>query len=220
MCLIFYLKINNLRSCYGSDNLCWIIEQESKSACAKLLQQPLLCSAPQNKMQNNVHFRLHAIFFLLPWKVPAEISRWSMFFKYLREYLPYQTYVHTTFYLGSRWTWNWMFNGSIFYVWYLPAPTSARHCRGRDRNNRFHYVTGIEFASIYYAPLHISHTFLKNTTAFVLYCVVLSCCLSCILCNRFGGSTTSTGIYLMLSLHHHCVFFTSLMYFCFEFWWK
>ena len=32
------------------------------------------------------------------------------------QYLPYQAYVHTTFYHSSGLTRNWMFKGSIYYV--------------------------------------------------------------------------------------------------------
>ena len=34
-------------------------------------------------------------------------------------YLLYQTYVHTTFWQGSGYTTNLMFNGSVYYVLYL-----------------------------------------------------------------------------------------------------
>ncbi len=42
------------------------------------LTNPLLLP-PQVKMQY-LHFRSHANYFLLPWKIPEEISRRSMFF--------------------------------------------------------------------------------------------------------------------------------------------
>ncbi len=60
-------------------------------------------------------------FFLLPWKIPEEISRQSMLFNNLKQYLPYQTYVHKTFHHGGAGlTWNGRFNGSIYCVgWYL-----------------------------------------------------------------------------------------------------
>ena len=49
------------------------------------------------KMQY-VYFRSHAEYFLLPWKIPLEISRRSMIFHNLREYLPHKIFIHTTFY--------------------------------------------------------------------------------------------------------------------------
>ena len=67
------------------------------------------------KMQY-VHFRLHVNCFLLPWKIPEEISRQSMRFNNSKQYLPY---VHTTFYHGSGLTWNWTFDENIYHVWYL-----------------------------------------------------------------------------------------------------
>ena len=66
-----------------------------------------------------MHFRLHTNYFLLLWKIPEEISRRWMLFNNWRQYLQYQTCIHTTFYHGSGLTWNWTFNGSIHYVWYL-----------------------------------------------------------------------------------------------------
>ncbi len=66
-----------------------------------------------------MHFRLHANYFLLPLKIPEEIIRQSMLFDNKRQYLACQTNVDTTFYHGSRLTWNCMFNGSIYYVLYL-----------------------------------------------------------------------------------------------------
>ncbi len=42
-----------------------------------------------------------------------------MLFNNLRQYLPYQTYVHTTFYHSSGLTRKLMFNGSIYCVLYL-----------------------------------------------------------------------------------------------------
>ncbi len=72
------------------------------------------------KMQY-MQFRLHVEYFLLPLKIPEEMSRRSMLFNNRREYLLYETYVHTTFYHGSGLAWNLMFNGSIYeyYVLYL-----------------------------------------------------------------------------------------------------
>ena len=35
------------------------------------------------------------------------------------QYLPFQTSAHTTFYHWGGLTWNWTFNGSIYYVEYL-----------------------------------------------------------------------------------------------------
>ena len=66
-----------------------------------------------------MHFRLHTGYFLLPLKIPKEISRQSMLFHNLREYLLYQMYVHTTFYHSSGLIRNWMFNECIYYVLYL-----------------------------------------------------------------------------------------------------
>ncbi len=66
-----------------------------------------------------VHLKSHPVYFLLPWITPQDISRRSMLFHNWREYLLYQTYVHTTFYHGSGLTWNWMFNRSICYVLFL-----------------------------------------------------------------------------------------------------
>ena len=44
-----------------------------------------------------VHLTSHTEYFLLHRKIPEEISRRLMLFHNWREYLPYQTYVHTTF---------------------------------------------------------------------------------------------------------------------------
>ena len=72
-----------------------------------------------------LHFRLHANYFPLPGKIPEEISRRSMLFHNWRQYLPYQPYVHTTFYHSSGLARNWMFNGSIYCVLYLQFADTA-----------------------------------------------------------------------------------------------
>ncbi len=62
------------------------------------------------------HFRLHTNYFLFPWKIPQEISRRSMLINYWRQYLPHQTYVHTSFHRGSGLTWNRTCNISISII--------------------------------------------------------------------------------------------------------
>ena len=44
-----------------------------------------------------LHFRTHAEYSLLFWKIPEEISRRSILFHNQRKYLLYQTYAHATF---------------------------------------------------------------------------------------------------------------------------
>ncbi len=94
-----------------------------KKSFKKSLNHKLLITSthllPQVKMQY-LHFRFHANYFLLPWNIPEEISRQSMLFHNLRQYLPYRTYAHTSFYHSSGLTRNWKFNGSIYSVLYLP----------------------------------------------------------------------------------------------------
>ncbi len=54
--------------------------------------------------------------FMQTWKIPEEISRQSLLFNYLRQYLPY---IHRALYHGSGETRNWALNGSTYCVWYL-----------------------------------------------------------------------------------------------------
>ena len=62
-----------------------------------------------------VHFRLHANYFLLPWKIHNEVIRQPKLFNNLRQYLP--SNIHTTFNMGVDW--NWMFKWKyLLYVWY------------------------------------------------------------------------------------------------------
>ena len=64
----------------------------------------MICSFLSRKVKTQyLHFRLHANYFLLPWKIPAEISRRPMLFNNERQYLPCQTYVDTTFYDVRDW---------------------------------------------------------------------------------------------------------------------
>ncbi len=42
-----------------------------------------------------VHFRSYVIYFLLPWKIPEEISRQSVLLRNEREYLLYETLLYT-----------------------------------------------------------------------------------------------------------------------------
>ncbi len=74
---------------------------------------------PHQVKTQYLHLRFHANYFLLPWNIPEEIRRQSMLFHKKRQYLPYQTYVHTIFYHSSGLTSNLMINGSIYYVSYL-----------------------------------------------------------------------------------------------------
>ncbi len=82
---------------------------------------------PTKKTQY-LHFRFHANYFLLPWKIPAEIGRRSIT-KGSIYYLPY--YVHTTFYHG-RLTKYLMFNGSIYYVFVFLFADAAFLLGGAD----------------------------------------------------------------------------------------
>ena len=77
-----------------------------------------LLHLPHQVKTQYLHFRFHANYFLLPVKIHEKISRRSMLFHNYRQYLPYQTYVHT-FYYSSGLTRNMMFKGSIYYVSYL-----------------------------------------------------------------------------------------------------
>ena len=77
-------------------------------------------SVPQSK--NMVcTFQTQAYYFLLPLEIHEEISRQSMFFNDWRASEGSIIYhiKHTTFHHGNGLTWNWIFNGSIYYVWYL-----------------------------------------------------------------------------------------------------
>ena len=62
-------------------------------------------------------FKFNVNYFLRPWKIPEEISRRSILFHNWRQYLPYQAYMYE--YHISGLTRNWMFNGSIYYVFLL-----------------------------------------------------------------------------------------------------
>ncbi len=73
-------------------------------------------SASLSKMQY-LHFRFHATIFIL--KDSWRNSKQSMLFHNLRRYLPYQTYVHTTFYHSWGLTRNLMFNGSIYHFYIM-----------------------------------------------------------------------------------------------------
>ena len=55
------------------------------------------------------------IYFLLLWKIPEEIRRWSMLSNYYRQYLPYQALCPWNL---LPWKWIDLKLGSIYYVWY------------------------------------------------------------------------------------------------------
>ena len=44
---------------------------------------------PHRVKTQSLHFRFHASYFPLPWKISEEVSRRSMLFHNLRQYLPY-----------------------------------------------------------------------------------------------------------------------------------
>ncbi len=56
-------------------------------------------SLPSLRKTQYLHFRFHASYFLLPWKITEEISRRSMLFHSQRQYLPHHIKhsVDTTF---------------------------------------------------------------------------------------------------------------------------
>ena len=78
-------------------------------------------AAPQSKNAVSIHFRSHTEYFLLSWKIFEVISRRSILFHKWREYLLYDSYVHTTFYYSSGLTRNLMFNGSILFFIFVDA---------------------------------------------------------------------------------------------------
>ena len=76
----------------------------------------ILTILPHKVKMQYVHFILHFNYFLLPWTIPQAISRRSMLFNILRQYLPYQTYVRTTFYHESGLIWNCMFYRCLIFA--------------------------------------------------------------------------------------------------------
>ena len=87
------------QSADSSHKLIWILTNQTISNEIDLLGLHQHIPPHKVKMQY-VHFRLHVNYFLLPWKIPEEVSRRSMLFNNYRQYLPNQTYVHATFYHG------------------------------------------------------------------------------------------------------------------------
>ena len=80
----------------------------------------ILSTLPKKVKTLYLHFRFHANYSPLPWKIPEEIiSKLSMLFHGLTQYLPYQTHVHTSFCHSGGLTKNLTFTGSIYYVLYL-----------------------------------------------------------------------------------------------------
>ena len=63
-----------------------------------------------------MHFRLHANYFLLPWKIPEEISKRLMV---LDSSVSKGSIYHIKQCPCNLLTWNWMFNGCIYFVRYL-----------------------------------------------------------------------------------------------------
>ncbi len=92
----------------------------------------LNCNASLPHKGKYVHFRSHAEYSLLPWKIPEEISRWSMLFhNYTQHLLSNILYVHTTLKHGSELTRNLMFNESIDLLCFMFAQTVFLLCGGR-----------------------------------------------------------------------------------------
>ena len=67
------------------------------SAKARLRPKHETSILPHKVKMQYLHFRSHAKYILLSWKIPEVISRRSILFHNWRKYLLYQTYVHTTF---------------------------------------------------------------------------------------------------------------------------
>ncbi len=89
--------------------------QELKVFGGKYSERVKVCVHVYPQSKNTV-CALHSEYLLLLWQISEEISRRSMLFHIEREYIRYQTCVHTTFYRGSGLTRTLMFNGSILYV--------------------------------------------------------------------------------------------------------
>ena len=82
---------------------------------------------PHKVKTQYVHFSLHANYFLDIGRFLKKLTddQYVLFNKW-RQYLPYQTYVHTTFYHGIGLSWNGMFNGSILCL--IFAHTGVLFC--------------------------------------------------------------------------------------------
>ncbi len=100
------------------DELCyhWPIGLDRLSSSFWILLTPFKVIDFRNVKMQHLHFRIHAKYFLLPWKIPEEISRWAMLFYKGRIYHMKHIFVHTTFYCTCGLSRNLTFNGSIYYV--------------------------------------------------------------------------------------------------------
>ena len=76
----------------------------------------VLTSAPLSK--NTVSaFQISCKLTSFTWKIPEEISRRSILFNNLRQYLPYQTYVHTTTVVNWPEIWCLMEAPTMLYIY-------------------------------------------------------------------------------------------------------
>ena len=83
----------------------------------------LKCSSPPSKNALPV-FKISCSYFLLPWKIPEEISRRSMLFHNWRQFLP--PHVHTTFPFVTviNWPENWrLIRVRVSTMFYIFADT-------------------------------------------------------------------------------------------------
>ncbi len=68
---------------YTIITLCNSIKTQSKFLPRVCMNCSLLTPlVPHYVKAQYLHFKFHANYFLLPWKIPEEISRWSMLFHY------------------------------------------------------------------------------------------------------------------------------------------
>ncbi len=88
------------------------------TVCNNMLLRTILILLHKVKTQY-VHFRSHAEYILLPWKISEEISRWSMLFHTKGSYLPYETHISIQpFTMGVDWSdiWCLMEVSTMFYI--------------------------------------------------------------------------------------------------------
>ena len=92
---------------------CQSRSQLCKTGCAK--QRGSIPMLPHYVKMQYLHLRFYANYFLLPWKIPEEISR--QFSSITKGSIYHMKHVHTTFYHSSGLTRNCLMEVSImFYV--------------------------------------------------------------------------------------------------------
>ncbi len=129
----------------------------------------------------------------------------------LRQYLPYQSYAHTTFYHSSGLTRNYMFNGSIYCVLYLQILQFylVGRCLHLIHINYVIWSSKMSLISIIWisrsncCAIHVvSYCFVKKSNSQGLLLLLFL--------FFFGGGR---GVFFFQCLKPLCIFFTTITWF-------